>query len=114
MVEVTGIKTVTLSIELKKKQRVPLLAADFTNFNRRRSMSDLESLRREMDRTLRPAGERPDGSTMMTRRVFLHKSAIYGASAAACGLFPCISTIEMAFAQGGAAFTFAWLSDTHL
>ena len=48
-------------------------------------MSDRESLRREMDRTLRPAGERPDGSTRMTRRVFLHKSAIYGASAAACG-----------------------------
>ena len=77
-------------------------------------MSELESLRREMDRTLRPAGEHPDGSTLMTRRVFLHKSAIYGASAAACGLFPSISTIDMAFAQGGQAFKFAWLSDTHM
>src|SRR5437667_12565569 len=111
MVEVTGIKTVTLSIELKKKQRDPLLAADFTNFNRRRSMSDLESLRREMDRTLRPAGERPDGSTMMTRRVFLHNSAIYVASAVAIGLLPCISYYELVARKRGSDFTFAATCD---
>jgi hypothetical protein len=78
-----------------------------------KEMSERERIRREMDRILRPAGERPDAGTTMTRRTFLHKSAVYGAGAAACGLFPTLSTIEMAFAQG-AAFKFAWVSDTHL
>src|SRR6266511_91789 len=73
-----------------------------------------ERLQREMDRVSRPSGERPDNSVVMTRRTFLHKSVVYGAGAAACGLFPSISTIDMAFAQGGPAFKFAWLSDTHL
>ena len=76
-------------------------------------MSEHERLQREMDRVSRPSGERPDNSVVMTRRTFLHKSVVYGASAAACGLFPSISTIDMAFAQG-ASFKFAWLSDTHL
>jgi len=77
-------------------------------------MSERERLQREMDRVSRPSGEHPDNSVVMTRRTFLHKSVVYGASAAACGLFPSISTIDMAFAQGGPAFKFAWLSDTHL
>ena len=77
-------------------------------------MSERERLQREIDRVSRPSGERPDNSVVMTRRTFLHKSVVYGASAAACGLFPSISTIDMAFAQGGPAFKFAWLSDTHL
>jgi len=77
-------------------------------------MSERERLQREMDRVSRPSGERPDNSLVMTRRTFLHKSVVYGASAAACGLFPSISTIDMAFAQGGPSFKFAWLSDTHL
>ena len=77
-------------------------------------MSERERLQREMDRVSRPSGERPDNSVVMTRRTFLHKSVVYGASAAACGLFPSISTIDMAFAQGGPSFKFAWLSDTHL
>jgi 3',5'-cyclic-AMP phosphodiesterase len=76
-------------------------------------MSEHERLQREMDRVSRPSGERPDNSVVMTRRTFLHKSVVYGASAAACGLFPSISTIDMAFAQG-TSFKFAWLSDTHL
>jgi Icc protein len=33
---------------------------------------------------------------------------------AACGLFPTLSTIDLAFAAGGPAFKFAWISDTHL
>lgn len=77
-------------------------------------MSERERLQREMDRVSRPSGEHPDNSVVMTRRTFLHKSVVYGASAAACGLFPSISTIDMAFAQGGQTFKFAWLSDTHL
>ena len=77
-------------------------------------MSERERLQREVDRVSRPSGERPDNSLVMTRRTFLHKSVVYGASAAACGLFPSISTIDMAFAQGGPSFKFAWLSDTHL
>ena len=76
-------------------------------------MSERERLQREMDRTLRPAGERPDGSMALTRRVFLHRSAVLGAGAAACGLFPALSTIDMAFAQG-TSFRFAWVSDTHM
>ncbi len=77
-------------------------------------MSERERLQRAMDRISRPSGERPDNSVVMTRRTFLHKSVVYGASAAACGLFPSISTIDMAFAQGGPAFKFGWISDTHL
>ncbi len=76
-------------------------------------MSERKRLQREMDRTLRPAGERPDGSMVLTRRTFLHRSAVLGAGAAACGLFPALSTIDLAFAQG-ASFKFAWVSDTHL
>jgi hypothetical protein len=72
-----------------------------------------ERVQREMDRILRPAGERPDRGTSVTRRTFLHKSAVYGAGVAACGLFPTLSTIQLAMAQG-TSFKFAWVSDTHL
>jgi 3',5'-cyclic-AMP phosphodiesterase len=78
-------------------------------------MSDLELLRREMDRTLRVPGERPSDSITLTRRTFLHRSLLRGvAGAAAYGLFPTLSTIDIAFAQTGQAFKFAWISDTHL
>jgi Icc protein len=78
-------------------------------------MSERESLRREMNRVLRPSGERPDSSTVMTRRTFLHKSFLYGtAGVAAYGLLPVLNTIDIAFAADGQAFKFAWLSDTHL
>jgi 3',5'-cyclic AMP phosphodiesterase CpdA len=56
----------------------------------------------------------PAGGTTITRRTFLHRSLLLGAGAAGCGLFPVLSTIELAFAQGGEAFRFAWVSDTHL
>ena len=72
-------------------------------------------LRREMDQALRPPGDHPDRSTVITRRTFLHKSLLYGtAGAATFGLFPLLNTIDMAFAQGGQSFKFAWISDTHL
>jgi predicted MPP superfamily phosphohydrolase len=74
-----------------------------------------EILRREMDRTLRPEGERPSDSTVMTRRIFLHKSLMLGAAGVATyGFLPLINTMDIAFAAGGEAFKFAWLSDTHL
>ena len=75
---------------------------------------------REMDRVLRPKGERPDRSMSITRRTFIHKSLLAGvavgvAGAAHYGWFPRINTIDVAFAQQPAAgFKFAWLSDTHL
>jgi len=77
-------------------------------------MSERERIRRETDRVLRPAGERPDSGTVITRRTFLHRAAVLGMGATACGLFPSLSTIDLAFAQGGPAFKFAWVSDTHL
>lgn len=78
-------------------------------------MSERELLRREMDRTLRPAGDQPDPGTVITRRTFLHKSLLYGgAGVAAYGLFPLLNTVDLAFGQGGQAFKFAWVSDTHL
>ncbi|THF56248.1 metallophosphoesterase family protein [Pseudothauera rhizosphaerae] len=58
---------------------------------------------------------RPDAGTCITRRTFLHKSLLYGAAGAASyGLFPLLNTIDLAFAQTGQAFRFAWVSDTHL
>jgi len=78
-------------------------------------MSDRELLRREMDRVLRAPGERPNASTVVTRRTFLHRSLLQGAAGvAAYGLFPTLSLIDLAYAQGGQGFRFAWVSDTHL
>jgi len=78
-------------------------------------MTTRDQLRREMDRTLRAQGERPGRGTVITRRAFLHKSLRYGtASAAACGFFPLINTLDVAYAQTGQSFRFAWVSDTHL
>jgi hypothetical protein len=78
-------------------------------------MTTRDELRREMDRSLSAAGERPDRSTEITRRTFLHKSLLLGtAGAATYGLFPLLNTIDMAFAQAGQSFRFAWVSDTHL
>jgi Icc protein len=74
-----------------------------------------EQMRREMHRVLCAPGDHPDRSTVITRRTFLHKSLLYGAAGASTfGLLPFLSTIDMAFAQGGPAFKFAWVSDTHL
>jgi len=77
-------------------------------------MSEHKLLQREVVKTLNPEGDRPDPSTIITRRTFLNRSLMGGAGLAAAGLFPTMSTIEMAFAQGGPSFKFAWVSDTHL
>jgi hypothetical protein len=78
-------------------------------------MTTRDELRREMDGSLSASGERPDRSTVVTRRTFLHKSLLFGtAGAATYGLFPLLNTIDMAFAQTGQSFRFAWVSDTHL
>lgn len=71
--------------------------------------------KREQDNELRRPVDHPDRSTVVTRRTFLHKSLLYGTTGvAAYGLFPLLNTIDMAFAQGGPSFKFAWISDTHL
>lgn len=79
-------------------------------------MNAHESERRELDRSLRAAGERPDTSTAWTRRSFIHKSLLRGAvGAASCGFFPLINTVDLAWGQAAApGFRFAWVSDTHL
>lgn len=78
-------------------------------------MNERKLLQLEMDRTLRPEGERPSSETVMTRRTFLHKSLVYGAAGAATyALLPLINTMDVAFAANGQSFRFAWLSDTHL
>lgn len=78
-------------------------------------MNERKLLQLEMDRTLRPEGERPSSETVMTRRTFLHKSLVYGAAGAATyALLPLINTMDVAFAADGQSFRFAWLSDTHL
>jgi Icc protein len=78
-------------------------------------MSELERELREMDSTLRRPGERPHPSVQISRRMFLHKSLLTGAAAGAAtfGWFPLINTISVAHAEGE-AFSFAWISDTHL
>jgi 3',5'-cyclic-AMP phosphodiesterase len=74
-----------------------------------------ELLRRKMHSELNQPGDHPDRSTVITRRTFLHRSFLYGtAGVSAFGLLPLINTVDMAFAQGGQAFKFAWISDTHL
>ncbi len=78
-------------------------------------MNALELERREMHRTLRATRERADGQTVWTRRTFIHEALLKGpAAAATVGFFPLISTLDVAYAQAGQSFRFAWVSDTHL
>jgi hypothetical protein len=79
-----------------------------------RGSAEIRGVRREMDATLRGAGEQPDPGLAITRRTFIHKSIVAGtaAGAATFGWFPMISTLQVAHAQQ--SFAFAWLSDTHL
>lgn len=80
-------------------------------------MNERDKLRREVADTLHHSGERPATSIGISRRMFLHRSLITGtaATAAACGWFPLLNTIDMAFAaEGGQTIRFAWISDTHL
>ncbi len=60
-----------------------------------------------------PGGE-PGAAAGITRRTFIHRTLITGAAmgAASQGLFPLINTIDVAY--GAEAFTFAWISDSHL
>jgi 3',5'-cyclic-AMP phosphodiesterase len=78
-------------------------------------MSDLKSIRREMNAVLRPPGAHPDRSLKLARRTFLHRSLWTGvaAGAATYGWFPIINTMDVAYGAE-APFKFAWLSDTHL
>ncbi len=58
---------------------------------------------------------RPDASTRLTRRTFLHNSLLKGTvGAAAAGFLPLINTMDVAYGQSGQSFRFAWVSDTHL
>lgn len=78
-------------------------------------MNELELERREMHRVLSLQGGRPDASTSITRRSFIHNAMLKaGAGAAAAGLVPLINTIDVAYGQAGESFRFAWVSDTHL
>lgn len=78
-------------------------------------MSELERVRREMDKLLRTPGARPDPAMRITRRIFLHRSLLTGGAvgAATFGWFPLINTIDIAYAAEP-PFKFAWISDTHL
>ena len=80
-------------------------------------MSEIDQIRREMDKVLRKPGVRPDSSTSLTRRTFLHKSLMtgtaLGAGAATLGFLPLINTMDVAYGAGQ-GFRFAWVSDTHL
>ena len=54
------------------------------------------------------------GGVGITRRTFIRRSLVAGAAvgAASQGLFPIISTLDVAY--GAQEFRFAWISDTHL
>ncbi|MFJ4289456.1 metallophosphoesterase family protein [Cupriavidus sp. NPDC089707] len=78
-------------------------------------MNSFELERRELHRTLAGPGDRPDGAAVWTRRTFLHQALLKGvAGAAACGFFPLLNTLDVAYGQTGQSFRFAWVSDTHL
>jgi 3',5'-cyclic-AMP phosphodiesterase len=77
-------------------------------------MDDIKRERREIRKELDSAGERPDKSMGITRRIFLHRSFLAGVGGAmAYGWFPLINTMDIAHA-GEAPFRFAWVSDNHL
>ncbi|MCY1286641.1 3',5'-cyclic adenosine monophosphate phosphodiesterase CpdA [compost metagenome] len=78
-------------------------------------MNSFERERRELHRTLAGPGDRPEGAAVWTRRTFLHQALLRGvAGAAACGFFPLLNTLDVAYGQTGQNFRFAWVSDTHL
>jgi Icc protein len=71
--------------------------------------------RREMHRVLNPKDARPDDSMRITRRIFIHRALGTGAAVGAgvVGWFPIMNTVTVANAAE-MAFSFAWISDTHL
>ncbi len=69
----------------------------------------------EKARLFRRGSDSPCAATVMTRRIFLHKSLLLGAAGAASyGFFPLLNLMDVAFAAEGQGFRFAWISDTHL
>jgi predicted MPP superfamily phosphohydrolase len=78
-------------------------------------MDEIRKEQEELRRELEGSGERPDRSIEITRRTFLHKSLLGGASGAlAFGWFPLINTLDITLGQARTGFKFAWISDTHL
>jgi hypothetical protein len=78
-------------------------------------MNAHETDRRDVHRAMTVCGRCPAGGARWTRRTFLHESLLKGtAGVAACGFFPLINTLDVAYAQAGQSFRFAWVSDTHL
>ncbi len=83
---------------------------------RRRQAERLEAVREALQQ-----GERLEpGVTLpgMSRRTFIHKSLVVGGAAAGLSTaklwLPLINTFDVAYAQEGESFRFAWISDTHL
>ena len=79
-------------------------------------MSDeLDRVRREMHSVLQKPGVRPDDDLKITRRTFMHRSALVGAATVGqtFAWWPLINTIDVAHAAEE-PFKFAWISDTHL
>jgi Icc protein len=76
------------------------------------NMDKQNSIRRNV--TQGTEGEDGAGKAGITRRTFIHRSLVAGAAigAASQGLFPVISTLDVAY--GAQEFRFAWISDTHL
>lgn len=79
-------------------------------------MTDHRKDRREFERVMLRGDTRPDPATRIDRRTFLHRSLAAGAAAGAAsfGLFPLISTVDVAHAKSDRPIRFAWVSDTHL
>jgi predicted MPP superfamily phosphohydrolase len=78
-------------------------------------MNERQKLYAEMSRAFRGPDTAPAIATVMTRRIFLHKSLLLGAAGAATyGFFPFLNVLDVAFAAGAQTFRFAWISDTHL
>src|SRR5262249_2652333 len=81
---------------------------------RRTQMNALDAERREMHRVFAATRSGPTGP-VWPRTTFTHEALLKGpAAAAAVGFFPLVSTLDVAYAQTGQSFRFAWVSDTHL
>ena len=78
-------------------------------------MNERQKLHAEMSRAFRGPATGPAAATVLTRRIFLHKSLLLGAAGAATyGFFPFLNVLDVAFAANAQTFRFAWISDTHL
>jgi predicted MPP superfamily phosphohydrolase len=78
-------------------------------------MNERQKLYAEMSRAFRGPDTAPATATVLTRRIFLHKSLLLGAAGVATyGFFPFLNVLDVAFAASAQTFRFAWISDTHL